>query len=702
MLDCSPWYDAVSPEILSDTFIQATEKASCLQVSACDSWINPDTSMKLCPDRWIFWGETVAGAIGHVDWIWTKEPSSTWHSNHPSAIACSGQLGAQLDQAASIGMIEYCPPGMATADFAANILPLGAVTKPNGKVRMLVDPSLPGVNQCMAQLPCQLTCIENMFLKVEAQCLLGKRDLLNGFFHCVLSPSARKHMAFTHPVSERVARWVVLPQGTRQSPSIFCGVTDASARIFNRLFSEHMLYTLVYVYVDDYVLFCFSGKREHIQKAFTLMDEEGVRLGLSFNPEKDVGRDGTTTCLEALGLEIDAPSLTLRLPETKRAAYLHAVSSFIDTFHGQQTCPRKPVEQLVGKLVFACKVCRWGFLFVQCMLDALYPLCDPRTKLVALCDAVWFELTWWKETLSTGGSRWITIQQHMMGTKEFTIRQDQFDHQLFSDASKRFGVGGILGPDQSLSQKWSGSVEDIHIGQLELQAVLDNLRHFKNTLSNTSVLVWVDNIQAMLAINKGASRLPGMRSILKEMASLGMQYNFHVKAKYIKGEINPADAPSRGKKSNVQNFWFLPRASYDKPQSQVDVSLLHHSLKSLSCCPMHVDNLQNVSVSDLQGKIIWSSPPFACIEQVMNLLVSAWRLKPLTTVVTMVVPYWPTATWFLKYLRRKKPLFRVIHEFKAATKIFRFHSAEQPCSSQHPVLILRLSSDSTDLSTFSQ
>ena len=30
------------------------------------------------------------------------------------------------------------------------------------------------------------------------------------------------------------------------------------------------------------------------------------------------------------------------------------------------------LEQLVGKLVFTCMVCRWGFIFIQGMLDAIY------------------------------------------------------------------------------------------------------------------------------------------------------------------------------------------------------------------------------------------------------------------------------------------------------------------------------------------
>ena len=51
--------------------------------------------------------------------------------------------------------------------------------------------------------------------KVQQGWVLGKRDLCNGFFHLVLSPTARKAMGLRHPTSGRLARWVVLPQGTK-------------------------------------------------------------------------------------------------------------------------------------------------------------------------------------------------------------------------------------------------------------------------------------------------------------------------------------------------------------------------------------------------------------------------------------------------------------------------------------------------------
>ena len=67
------------------------------------------------------------------------------------------------------------------------------------------------------------------------------------------------------------------------------------------------------------------------------------------------------------------------------------------------------MEQLVGKLVFTCMVCRWGFIFIQGVLDAVYPVTSGRPRppmdlteavwilqrQLDLTEAVWSDLRFW-------------------------------------------------------------------------------------------------------------------------------------------------------------------------------------------------------------------------------------------------------------------------------------------------------------------
>jgi len=286
------------------SFVEAVERASTL-IGIAGMWINPITQLKLNPARWLHWNEPIPSAIGQIDWIWNSIPPPSDHPNHPSAVACRDQLGSQLDEAARLGMVEPLPGGAATATFVDNILPLGAVVKAGNKVRMLVDPTLPGVNACMAHLPCDLTSVEEIFKHVTPTTVLGKRDLLHGFFHGVLSPAARRSMGFRHPVSGTIMRWVVLPQGTKQSPAFFCAMTEAAARIFNQLLKSAGVKCIIFPFVDDFTYLAASPA--DLDMAFELTDREAALLGLSWNPKKDVGRGQGLRVLDVLGLRIPNP-----------------------------------------------------------------------------------------------------------------------------------------------------------------------------------------------------------------------------------------------------------------------------------------------------------------------------------------------------------------------------------------------------------
>lgn len=553
---------------------------------------------------------------------------------------------------------------------------------------MLVDPTLPGVNKCMLHLPCPLTSVEEIFQHVKPNSVLGKRDLTNGFFHVTLAPSARRYMGFTHPVTHELGRWVAMPQGTKQSPAIFCEMSNASARIFNSALRVEKVGALIFIYVDDYIIIAES--HEDLLRAFDIMDSEAAALGLEFNPDKDVGRDTPLQSIEALGIIIDAPSQELRLPEAKREAYLAEVQHFKAAYSTSSHAPRKPVEQLVGKLVFACRVCRWGFLFIQEMLDQLYPGIEPGPKQVALTEGFWTDITFWEQALSTN-TGWVGLHKHLVGRKEIQVNPEFFSTELYTDASKAYGAGGVMG-DKLFSRQWDDITTHTHIGILELKALWWTLHHWQGELAGQQVLAWLDNTQAVAAINKGASRIAGMREILLDIAVLGMQRGFTLKARHIPGKFNPADAPSRGIDPMQQTWLFVEADKYNSPPASVDCCALSDSAPATSSC-MELYTAANPVVgkeADIAGKTLWATIPVATADTVIDTIVKAWQSAPATTTATIVAPFWTNARWYRKYMRRKHPLFTVLHTYPEGARIFTKPGRSHPAPAKWPIIVLRL------------
>jgi hypothetical protein len=497
-------------------------------------------------------------------------------------------------------------------------------------------------------------------------------------------------MGFRHPVSGSIARWVVLPQGTKQSPAYFCSMTEAAARIFNRICKEHGVACQIFVYVDDFIF--VADTAADLDRAFELTDAEAFELGLSWNPSKDVGRGQCLRTIDALGLTINASELTLSLPADKRSSYLQCLQEFSNSYRAARTCPRKPLEQLLGKLVFACRVCRWGYLFVQSIMDVLYPGHDAhRHRQVELNDAVWNDLQFWLDALGPAYSTWMGVKQAILDTKEVAIKQENFQLHVYSDASKRFGVGGVACTGEVYSAQWDRDVTPEHIGSLELEALLWNLRHWQHKLHRTSILAWLDNTQAVEAVNKGASRIPALRKTLLEIALLGLQHNFVLRAKYIKGEDNPADAPSRGRLStSAQEFTFLDFERFNSPPAEVDCCAGRSGAQP-GCTLWYTADELSANADQLTGKVLWANIPFSAANESIGVIVAAWIKDPLHTVATLVVPDWPTALWYRKYLRRKQPFFRLLQRYPAGSILFSFKSTGKLAPpTKVPILILRI------------
>ncbi len=203
----------------------------------------------------------------------------------------------------------------------------------------------------MLHLPLALLGVQKAMHHTMATSVLGKRDLKSGFHHIVSQEAARKFMGFQHPITGQIGRWVVLPFGAAQSPAICCEMTSAAFGIFNAEMKARNIAAHTLVYVDDFLI--VGDSHQDVKDAFDVMDEIGSQLGISWGPEKDVGRDKPCTFIEFLGVILNTKDGTLTLPIAKAKKYEAAVAAMLQQAALGNGLQRKAVESLTGQLSFA-------------------------------------------------------------------------------------------------------------------------------------------------------------------------------------------------------------------------------------------------------------------------------------------------------------------------------------------------------------
>jgi hypothetical protein len=120
------------------------------------------------------------------------------------------------------------------------------------------------------------------------------------------------------------------------------------------------------VYVDDYLVIAETHK--DLVAAFRVMDEEALPLGLTFNAKKNIGTVEPLDESEFLDVDIRTRIGDLSLPVDKRQKYLTSIFQFRAKYLYEKVAPKSELEPLVGKLGFAARTFRWGYLYLQKLL----------------------------------------------------------------------------------------------------------------------------------------------------------------------------------------------------------------------------------------------------------------------------------------------------------------------------------------------
>ena len=263
-------------------------------------------------------------------------------------------------------LMTECMAGRVIGPFGQHMFPPGSVQLNKfgviskgtpGKWRLIVDLSAPeesSVNDGMDTKLCSL-----QYVKVEDAAREVATQGFNVWMAKVNIQQAYRNVPI-HPQDRWLLRMLwegrifidtTMPFGLRLAPKIFTALANAVEWVLRQRGVRFIIH-----YLDDFFL---VGGTEYTACAFQLkiVLDTFQELGLPIDLNK---LKGPSTHLTFLGFELDSRAMVVLLPQSK----VQELQSEIMVWKRKDSCLKKEMDSLVGKLSHAAKVVRPGKTFL--------------------------------------------------------------------------------------------------------------------------------------------------------------------------------------------------------------------------------------------------------------------------------------------------------------------------------------------------
>ena len=414
---------------------------------------------------------------------------------------------------------------------------LGAVRKSNDKLRPITDCKRPlgySINNHM-----DTVCDDFHFIHVDditdsmvPGCYFAVVDIKSAYRSINVYPSHRSFQGFEWELdgNEEYYEDNCLCFGLKCAPYIFSRVSNFVVRCMRR-----RGYANVYGYLDDFLVMEETEERcqEALAQLLSLLRKLGffVAWNKVFTPCQTV---------VYLGIELDSVAMEIRLPDRK----VRKVSALVEEFATKETCSKKELQILAGNLAHASMVVRGGRTFSRRIINMVKYLPDGAMK-CKIPDWMKEDLHWWHRFIEVfnGSAR-------IIAPLSYTCIPLETDSS-FSGFGCKWGNDWCAGvwdmpvhilsefiPLEHCAEGPNAGANGLDINVLELWPVLQAVKKWGSSWSNTKVKVITDNTQVRQMINTGRSSSVMCMQWLRELFWVTVVYNIHLVASYIKSENN--------------------------------------------------------------------------------------------------------------------------------------------------------------------
>ena len=496
------------------------------------------------------------------------------------------------------------------------------VKKKNGKFRPVIN--LKNLNKFIQYHHFKQENLDLVLNSVGKNYFFTSLDMSDAYFSIPIEKSYRKYLKFYW--KGNLYEFCALPFGISSAPRVFTKVVKV---IFSQIRSFGIS---SFFYIDDSFFQdpSYNSCLAYTNKVYDFIES----LGFSINDEKSV----IIPCqrITFLGYIIDSVQFKVYLPEDKIDKIVK-LSEF---------CLRKKVVKMkiVAQLIGLYNSARYGILLAPLFhryldVDKTKSLSTANNDYdsdMCLSTEGRNEILWWLQNI------------HKMNGKP--IRHEEETFYLQTDASL-LGWGAVCG-ETNTQGRWSSQESLLHINVLELKAIYFALKSLCTAFQNIHI-VKTDSSTAVAYINNMGGSVTTLLEIVKEIWLWCSDKGIFISAVHIPGKDNIGpdnlsrifnDTSEWKLKENIFNqvclHFFTP--SIDLFASRINNQLL----KYVSWFPdpdAYASDAFSFSWHSFEPYIF---PPFSLLARILQKLEDDQVRKAI-----IIVPFWPTQSWFPKILK---------------------------------------------------
>lgn len=427
---------------------------------------------------------------------------------------------------------------------------LGAVSKPDGGIRLITDCSRPegvSVNCNVEGLPLsfQYKSIDNVVELLSRDNYMSVIDIKSAYRSVSVNPDQVRYQGL---------RWVLNGEEIylldhRLCFGLHCGpfyFNLLSNFIYERLVDIHGIRLVNYL--DDYIVIADSYVECIENQAQVLAILRYVGFQISWSKVSAPSR-----LTRYLGIDVDSIKMELRLPSDK----IEKMLCLIKMFREKKIVSRKDVQKLTGLLAHCATLFKGGRSYTRRLYDLEKVAGKTKNRRVKLTEGALDDLLWWEK-----------FGAHFNGRS--TIKKKEYHLKPTSDSSQK-GFGAFLGTDwfcgswgePVISQIGCGHVlppplipdeDQGNINVYELYPVVEGIRRWKDLFRGYLVVVVTDNLQVYHIIRTGRSINRTCMNWVRDLFWLCATNDIELVPEYIAScDDIVADSPSRLRYSRVAN-----------------------------------------------------------------------------------------------------------------------------------------------------